>query len=151
METAGHIEFNGYNSALFNIRARSLNNFVYWMAQIIGSVSIGFLLDQRALSRRLRAFSGWAILMVMVLVVHIWAYMYQKYTAFMPFLCYRQLTTLSRQKLHTPVGARHKRQDGYIFPRLRRVHHAVYFLRFSRCYVANHSVLDHGCYVQRPC
>jgi len=71
-------QFNGYNSALFNIRARSLNNFVYWMAQIIGSVSIGFLLDQRALSRRLRAFSGWAILMVMVLVVHIWAYMYQK-------------------------------------------------------------------------
>jgi len=71
-------QFNGYNSALFNIRARSLNNFVYWMAQIIGSISIGFLLDQRAISRRLRAFSGWAILMVMVLVVHIWAYMYQK-------------------------------------------------------------------------
>jgi hypothetical protein len=81
MESAGHIEFNGYNSALFNIRARSLNNFVYWMAQIIGSVSIGFLLDQKTLSRRLRAFSGWAILMVMVLVVHIWAYMYQKYAA----------------------------------------------------------------------
>ena len=49
------------------------------MAQIIGSISVGFLLDQRALGRRLRAFSGWAILMVMVLVVHIWAYMYQKY------------------------------------------------------------------------
>jgi len=72
-------QFNGYNSALFNIRARSLNNFVYWVAQIIGSISIGFLLDQKALSRRLRAFSGWAILMVMVLVVHIWAYMYQKH------------------------------------------------------------------------
>jgi len=71
-------QFNGYNSALFNIRARSLNNFVYWMAQIIGSISIGFLLDQRALSRRLRAFSGWVILMVMVLVVHIWAFRYQK-------------------------------------------------------------------------
>ena len=81
VKMAGHIEFNGYNSALFNIRARSLNNFVYWMAQIIGSISIGFLLDQRTLSRRLRAFSGWAILMVMVLVVHIWAFMYQKYVA----------------------------------------------------------------------
>ena len=72
------VEFNDYNGAIFNIRTRGLNNFVYWLSQIVGSISIGFLLDQRGLSRRLRAFSGWCVLMVMVFVVHIWAYFYQK-------------------------------------------------------------------------
>jgi heme/copper-type cytochrome/quinol oxidase subunit 3 len=72
------IEFNEYNDALFNIRARSLNNLLYWLAQIIGSISIGFLLDQRHISRRTRAFWGWSILFVMVFAVHIWAYFYQK-------------------------------------------------------------------------
>jgi MFS family permease len=71
-------QFNEYNDALFNIRARSLNNLVYWLAQIVGSISIGFLLDQRRISRRLRAFSGWVILLCMVFIVHIWAYFYQK-------------------------------------------------------------------------
>ncbi|KAH8101515.1 MFS general substrate transporter [Cristinia sonorae] len=71
-------QFNDFNAALFNIRARSLNNLVYWFAQIIGSLSIGFLLDQRGLSRRVRAFSGWAVLVVMVFAVHTWAYFYQR-------------------------------------------------------------------------
>jgi len=71
-------QFNEYNGALFNIRARSLNNLVYWLSQIVGSISIGILLDQRSLSRRLRAFSGWTILLVMVFIVHIWAFFYQK-------------------------------------------------------------------------
>ncbi|THG97892.1 hypothetical protein EW026_g4204 [Hermanssonia centrifuga] len=71
-------QFNDFNGAIFNIRARSLNNLVYWLAQIIGSVSIGFLLDQHRLSRRLRAFSAWCVLLVMVFVVHVWAYFYQK-------------------------------------------------------------------------
>lgn len=72
------LEFNDYNGALFTIRARALNNLIYWLSQIVGSVSIGFLLDQRGLSRRLRAFSGWVVLMIMVFVVHVWAYIYQK-------------------------------------------------------------------------
>lgn len=71
-------EFNDFNNAFFNIRARSLNNLVYWLAQIVGSITIGTLLDQRALSRRTRAFSGWIILFLMTFVVHIWAYFYQK-------------------------------------------------------------------------
>ncbi|KII94456.1 hypothetical protein PLICRDRAFT_101144 [Plicaturopsis crispa FD-325 SS-3] len=71
-------QFNDYNAALFNIRARSLNNLVYWMSQVVGSLSIGLLLDQRRLSRRVRAFSGCAILFCMVFIVHIWAYFYQR-------------------------------------------------------------------------
>ncbi|OBZ79423.1 hypothetical protein A0H81_00228 [Grifola frondosa] len=71
-------QFNDFNGALFTIRARALNNLVYWLSQILGSVSIGFLLDQRGLSRRFRAFAGWAVLFFMVFVVHIWAYFYQR-------------------------------------------------------------------------
>ncbi|KAJ3501926.1 hypothetical protein NLJ89_g9121 [Agrocybe chaxingu] len=55
-------QFNNYNNALFNIQARSLNNLVYWIAQIIGSLLIGFLLDQKKINRRIRAFSGWTVL-----------------------------------------------------------------------------------------
>ena len=71
-------QFNDYNAGLFNIRARALNNLVYWIAQVIGSVAIGLLLDQPRLSRRVRAFAGWAVLFIMVFFVHIWAYFYQK-------------------------------------------------------------------------
>lgn len=77
-------EFNEYNNALFNIRARSLNNLVYWFAQILGSLSIGFVLDQKRLTRRFRAFTGWIILLIMVFVVHIWAYFYQKCVILVP-------------------------------------------------------------------
>ncbi|ETW78309.1 hypothetical protein HETIRDRAFT_454298 [Heterobasidion irregulare TC 32-1] len=71
-------QFNDYNGALFNIRARSLNNLVYWLSQIVGSIAIGLLLDQRRLARRFRAFSGWLVLLLMVFVIHIWAYFYQR-------------------------------------------------------------------------
>jgi len=71
-------QFNDYNAALFSIQGRALNNTVYWVAQIFGSLSIGILLDQRQLQRRVRAFIAWAILFIMVFVVHTWAYYYQK-------------------------------------------------------------------------
>lgn len=72
------IEFNDYNAALFNIRTRSLNNLVYWMAQIFGAMTLGLLLDHKAVSRRFRAFSGWTLLIGMVFIVHIWGYFYQR-------------------------------------------------------------------------
>lgn len=71
-------QFNEFNDALFNIRARSLNNLVYWLAQMVGSIAIGMLLDRSTISRRARAFSGWIVLFVMVFVVHIWAFFYQR-------------------------------------------------------------------------
>ncbi|KAI6124377.1 major facilitator superfamily domain-containing protein [Pisolithus croceorrhizus] len=72
-------QFNDYNGALFTIRARSLNNFIYWFAQIFGSVFIGYcILDKKSLRRRTRAFLGWVIVFFMVFVVHIWSYFYQK-------------------------------------------------------------------------
>ncbi|KAG2353813.1 hypothetical protein BDR07DRAFT_1431872 [Suillus spraguei] len=58
IRTDGTRVFNDYNSALFNIRARSLNNFMYWLSQIIGSGMIGVILDSKRLRRRVRAFTG---------------------------------------------------------------------------------------------
>jgi uncharacterized membrane protein len=71
-------EFTDYNAALFNIRGRALNNFVYWLGQIVGSISIGLLLDQKSIQRRARAALGWVVLLIMIFVVHVWAYFYQR-------------------------------------------------------------------------
>jgi hypothetical protein len=73
-----NIEFNDFNGALFTIRGRALNNFVYYLSQIVGSYAIGFLLDRESYRRRTRAFMGWSILFGMVFIVHIWGYFYQK-------------------------------------------------------------------------
>ncbi|KAF8838978.1 MFS general substrate transporter [Paxillus ammoniavirescens] len=71
-------QFNDYNSALFNIRARSLNNLTYWLCEIVGSMAMGVVLDNIRFRRRARAFAGWSILFIMVFVVCIWADYYQK-------------------------------------------------------------------------
>jgi hypothetical protein len=51
---------------------------VYWLSQIVGSIAIGLLLDRQAITRRIRAFSGWTVLLAMVFIVHVWAFFYQK-------------------------------------------------------------------------
>ncbi|KAF9650654.1 MFS general substrate transporter, partial [Thelephora ganbajun] len=71
-------QFSDYNGVLFDIQGRALNNTVYWIAQILGSVLIGLLLDQKQYRRRVRAFLAWAILLGMVMGAHIWAWYYQK-------------------------------------------------------------------------
>ncbi|KAG1822471.1 MFS general substrate transporter [Suillus subaureus] len=72
-------QFNDYNGGLFTIRARGLNNFMYWTSQIFGSIFIGyFILDQKKVRRRVRAFCGWILVFFMIFVVHVWAYFYQK-------------------------------------------------------------------------
>ncbi|KAJ7476827.1 major facilitator superfamily domain-containing protein [Mycena galericulata] len=71
-------QFNEYNGALFNIRTRSLNSMLYWASQIVGSLIMAIILDMHHVRRRVRAFTGWTIVFIMVFVVHIWAYEYQK-------------------------------------------------------------------------
>ncbi|KAF7784813.1 hypothetical protein Agabi119p4_978 [Agaricus bisporus var. burnettii] len=71
-------QFTDYNGAIFNIRARALNNVVYWLAQIVGSILVGLVLDSKRLRRRIRAFTGWGILFALIWVVHIWGYFYQR-------------------------------------------------------------------------
>ena len=51
---------------------------VYWFSQIVGSLSIGLLLDNQRLSRRTRAFVAWGVLFILVMIVHAWSFIYQK-------------------------------------------------------------------------
>ncbi|KAI0884912.1 MFS general substrate transporter [Annulohypoxylon maeteangense] len=46
---------NGLNLAHFNVRARSLNNLLYWLAQIFGAVIFGYALDYPKIRRSMRA------------------------------------------------------------------------------------------------
>ncbi|KZT28006.1 MFS general substrate transporter [Neolentinus lepideus HHB14362 ss-1] len=71
-------QFNDYNAALFNVRARSLNNLLYWISTIMGSTIIGFVLDMPHRSRRFRAFSGWILVISVTFIVHAWAFIYQR-------------------------------------------------------------------------
>ncbi|KAK0456962.1 hypothetical protein EV421DRAFT_2013949 [Armillaria borealis] len=58
-------QFSGFDGAIFNIRARGLNNVCYWISQIIGSILIDLLLDRKSISRRIRAYTGWTVLFLM--------------------------------------------------------------------------------------
>lgn len=55
---------NNVNGLTFNIRTRSLNSALYWMAQMLGGLLIGLLLDFPKLDRPARAKVGWAFLLV---------------------------------------------------------------------------------------
>ena len=54
-------QFNDYNGVLFTLRTRALNNLLYWLSQMVGSLAIGQILDNKRMSRRSRAWVGWAI------------------------------------------------------------------------------------------
>ena len=58
--------FNGFNAYWFDLRARSLNNFLYWIFQIIGAIVYGCLLDWTRFTRRQRAIWGWVALFIIV-------------------------------------------------------------------------------------
>lgn len=51
---------------------------LYWTAQIVGSLIMAVILDTKNVSRRVRAFRGWALVFIMVWVCHGWGYHYQK-------------------------------------------------------------------------
>ncbi|KAI7975401.1 hypothetical protein EIK77_006357 [Talaromyces pinophilus] len=67
-------EVNGMN---FNIRTRSLNGSLYWIAQMLGGLIMGCLLDMPWLTRRWRAVAGWVTLFVTGMVVWGGGYKFQ--------------------------------------------------------------------------
>ncbi|SMQ49266.1 unnamed protein product [Zymoseptoria tritici ST99CH_3D1] len=71
-------QFNAVNLARFNIRTRSLNNTVYWIAQIFGASVFGFALDIARLRRTTRAMLAWAVLMVLTMAIWGGGYAFQK-------------------------------------------------------------------------
>lgn len=164
-------QFNDFNGALFNIRTRSLNNFCYWLSQIVGSLAIGLLLDQRRLTRRARAFLGWSVLLMMVFAVHTWAYFYQRYV----FSSWKEEMILisssfffreyTRETVAPDINDKMDFQDPGYPPRLclyilcgalptkyplilfflkPKIYSFLFLFRIARCHVANRRVLDDG-------
>uniref|UniRef100_A0A0C9RT92 TSA: Wollemia nobilis Ref_Wollemi_Transcript_14048_1593 transcribed RNA sequence n=1 Tax=Wollemia nobilis TaxID=56998 RepID=A0A0C9RT92_9CONI len=62
-------QFNNVNGLLFNVRTRGLNNAFYWLAQILGSAAIGYVLDSSFKSRRKRGYVGVGIVVVLGTVI----------------------------------------------------------------------------------
>lgn len=48
-------QLNNMNGAMFNVRTRSLNSLLYWIAQIIGAIIFGYALDFPGVRRSIRA------------------------------------------------------------------------------------------------
>ena len=69
---------NAVNGAHFDVRSRSLNGLLYWLAQIIAAVIWGVLLDMGTIRRSTRAKLAWGALLI--LTVSIWGggYAYEK-------------------------------------------------------------------------
>ncbi|CAK7208041.1 hypothetical protein SEUCBS139899_010875 [Sporothrix eucalyptigena] len=70
---------NNVNGYTFNIRSRSLNSALYWMAQMVGGLVIGCILDMPWFSRPVRARIGWAVLFVTGMAIWGGGYAFQKW------------------------------------------------------------------------
>ncbi|KFY44338.1 hypothetical protein V494_01522 [Pseudogymnoascus sp. VKM F-4513 (FW-928)] len=70
---------NDVNGMTFNIRTRSLNGALYWMAQMAGGLLIGVLLDLPFLARPARAKLGWAVLFTSGMAIWGGGYAFQKW------------------------------------------------------------------------
>jgi hypothetical protein len=71
-------QFNTFNLATFNIRTRSLNNTLYWLAEIGGSYLAGYALDSTRIRKSLRARTAAGVLFILVFVVWAGAYVWQR-------------------------------------------------------------------------
>ncbi|KAI1780700.1 MFS general substrate transporter [Hypoxylon cercidicola] len=60
---------NGLNGAHFNVRTRSLNNLLYWLAQIFGAVIVGYSFDIPKVRRSVRAKVSFSILFALTFVI----------------------------------------------------------------------------------
>lgn len=69
---------NGLNGTMFNIRTRSLNGLLYWLAQIIAALIVGYTLDYQGIRRSVRAKISFAVLFTMTMVIWGGGYAWQK-------------------------------------------------------------------------
>lgn len=69
---------NAINAAYFDIRTRSLNDFLYWFAQICAASLIGPLLDNSRIRRTIRARIMWITLVVLTTVIYGGGWAWQK-------------------------------------------------------------------------
>ena len=74
---------NGVNAARFDVRTRALNSLLYYAAQIVGALVIGYALDIEKWRRSMRAKTCLAMLYIVTMAIWGGGWAYQKnYTRF---------------------------------------------------------------------
>jgi hypothetical protein len=73
---------NAVNAARFDVRTRALNGLLYYAAQIIGALILGYALDMERFRRSVRAKACLAMLYVATMAIWGGGYAYQNYTRF---------------------------------------------------------------------
>ncbi|KAJ6008276.1 MFS general substrate transporter [Penicillium herquei] len=72
---------NVVNGMTFDIRSRSLNGALYWIAQMLGGLVIGLILDFPGLSRPIRARVAWVFLFATGMAIWGGGYAFQKWSS----------------------------------------------------------------------
>lgn len=70
-------QFNTFNLPNFNIRTRSLNNSIYWLAEICGGYLSGYLLDHPRIRKSLRARLALGALLLLTGCIWTLAYLWE--------------------------------------------------------------------------
>ena len=68
---------NDVNGMTFDLRTRSLNGALYWIAQMFGGLLMGFVLDYGRFNRLVRAQAGWGVLFITGMVIWGGGYKFQ--------------------------------------------------------------------------
>lgn len=69
---------NSFNGALFTLRTRSLNSFLFWSCQMVGAGIFGILIDLKRFRRKPRAWVALVVLLAFHCAVWGSGYHYQK-------------------------------------------------------------------------
>ncbi|EED18695.1 conserved hypothetical protein [Talaromyces stipitatus ATCC 10500] len=98
---------NDVNGMTFNLRTRSLNSALYWIAQMLGGLLIGYILDINCINRRTRAQIGWSILFITDGSIYLGPmflyFFYGVYDAFWQGYCYWIMGAQSRDPVVNAV------------------------------------------------
>ena len=62
-------QLNAVNGARHSTRTKALNGCLYWLAQIIGALFLGYILDIEKVSRSMRAKLVWGFLVIMTMAI----------------------------------------------------------------------------------
>lgn len=71
---------NIVNGETFNIRTRSLNGALYWIAQMLGGLVMGLILDMPWFNRQIRARIAWTFVFVTGMAIWGGGYAFQKWS-----------------------------------------------------------------------
>ncbi|KAJ5108164.1 Major facilitator superfamily domain general substrate transporter [Penicillium angulare] len=71
---------NVVNGMTFDIRTRSLNGALYWIAQMLGGLIMGLILDMPGLNRQMRARVAWLFLFATGMAIWGGGYAFQKWS-----------------------------------------------------------------------